>query len=368
MRVLFLSRAHPPVIGGMENQNFELARRLPALHPTKTLANRHGKWLLPLFLPVVLVRALAAMARYDVLLLGDGVLGVVGYAVKRWYGDRKRVVCIAHGLDLTYTLPLYQRLWVGRFLPALDRIVAVGRETLRAGVAAGIPRAKLVFVPNGVDTTRFAPRQVPRAALEAIVGARLAPEEGKLQGKKVLLTAGRLAPRKGVAWFIQEVLPLLPDEIVYVVAGDGEDRDRISAATRTAGMGGRVILLGRVSDEVRDVLFQTCDLFVQPNVRVAGSLEGFGLVVLEAASAGIPVLASRLEGLPDAIHEGRNGFLVEPEDAAAWAARILALLAPDFDGRAFGRAAHAYVSKMFSWDEVVRAYAQVLEGAAAPRS
>ena len=257
--------------------------------------------------------------------------------MKRLYGARKRVVCIAHGLDLTYPLPLYQALWVRRFLPSCDRIVAVGNETLRAGVAAGLPREKLVFIPNGVDTDRFAPRDVPRAALERISGA-------DLRGRKVLLTAGRLARRKGVAWFVRNVMPRLPDEVLYVVAGDGEDRDAIAAAVREAGLARRVILLGAVSDEVRDLLFHTCDLFVQPNIRVPGSLEGFGLVVLEAGSSGIPVLASRLEGLPDAIHDGRNGFLVEPEQPAAWAARIAELLGDRFDRNAFGRAAHAYVS------------------------
>ena len=74
-------------------------------------------------------------------------------------------------------------------------------------------------------------------------------------------------------------------------------------------------MLGYVTDETRDILFNTCDVFVQPNIKVAGDMEGFGISVIEAASCEIPVIASNIEGLKDAIKDGQNGFLVESGNA-----------------------------------------------------
>lgn len=353
MKILFISRAFPPVVGGMENQNWELSRQLPKLAETRTIANRKGKMALPYFLPYALLVALFTMRKYDVLLLGDGVLGIVGWAVKTVYGNRKKVVVVTHGLDLTFKMPLYSIFWVKLFIPSCDRIIAVGNETIRTGVELGIPREKFVFIPNGVDTKAFAPTDVPRSELEKILGTGL-------DGKKVILTSGRLARRKGVAWFIRHVLPKLPGNILYVVAGDGPDRENIAAAVSETDSAQRVFRLGYVTDEVRNTLFHTCDLFVQPNIRIPGTMEGFGLTVLEAASSGVPVLASNLEGLPDAIQDGKNGFLVDPENPSAWASKISEVLSDSFNRKAFGRAAHAYVDATFSWDGIAKKYLETL--------
>ena len=98
-----------------------------------------------------------------------------------------------HGLDITYPNRLYQALWVKIFLKKIDRLIAVGNETIRQGVRRGIPVAKFSFVPNGVAV----PEQLPKYSkkdLEKLIGRNLPG--------KVLLTVGRLVKRKGLAWFI----------------------------------------------------------------------------------------------------------------------------------------------------------------------
>ena len=124
-KILFISRAYPPVTGGIENQNYELSVWLPKIAHVTTIANRRGKKLLPLFLPWATLRALWLAPHHDVILLGDGVLGIVGYIVKTFY-PKKSVVSIVHGLDLTFTSSLYQSWWVKHFLPKLDKLIAVG--------------------------------------------------------------------------------------------------------------------------------------------------------------------------------------------------------------------------------------------------
>lgn len=352
MKILFISRAYPPVVGGIENQNYELSVWLPKLAETRTIANTRGKPFLPFFTPYALLRAIFLVPRYDVLLLGDGVLGIVGWFVKFFY-PKKTVVSVVHGLDLTFTSGIYQRFWVRKFLPALDGLIAVGNETIRQGVARGIPEDKFFFVPNGVDTEKYFGRH-DRKELEKILGL-------PLEGKRVLLTSGRLAKRKGVAWFIRSVMPKLPENILYVVAGDGADRENIERAVQETGLASRVKLLGYVSDEVRNVLLNTCDLFIQPNIRVKGDMEGFGISVIEAASCELPVIASRLEGLQDAIQDGENGLLVETEDADGYVSAITGLLDDPARLSDFKSEVRRYTVEHFSWEHIASRYIAVLE-------
>ncbi len=352
MRILFISRAYPPIVGGIENQNYELSRWLPKHAEVRTIANRHGKRFLPFFLPYATIKALFLMPHYDALLLGDGVLGIVGWIVKSCF-PKKTVVSIIHGLDLTFKNALYQRFWVHGFIPALDGLIAVGNETIRVGKKLGISESKFTFIPNGVDTEKhFRPHD--RNELEDILGLSLID-------KHVLITSGRLAKRKGVAWFIRNVMPLLPENVLYIVAGDGSDRENIEHARSETGLIDRVRILGYVTDSVRDTLLNTCDLFVQPNIRVEGDMEGFGISVIEAASCGLPVVAADLEGLKDAIKNGENGYLATPEDSVSYITIIQNLLTNQSNLNAFGQRCRRFVIDHYSWEHISALYAKTLE-------
>ncbi|QQS20527.1 MAG: glycosyltransferase family 4 protein [Candidatus Moraniibacteriota bacterium] len=348
LRILFLSRACPPVVGGIENQNAALSKWLGKKASVTTMGNPFGKKFLPIFLPFALLRTLFTMHRFDVVLLGDGVLAIIGWCVK-WCSPKRTVISIVHGLDITYPLFLYRSLWVRLFLPKLDRLIAVGNETIRAGVERSIPLSRFAFVPNGVDTNAHYHPEYTARDLEGILGE-------STHGKRILLTSGRLAKRKGVAWFIRNVLPKLPENIIYIVAGDGPDRTNITSAITETRLFTRVKLLGYVSDRARDILMNRSDIFVQPNIRVAGDMEGFGLSVVEAASCAIPVVASRLEGLQDAISDQENGFLVEPEDPNAWREALTPLLEDESFRKACGERARTFVLRSFDWSVISERY------------
>ena len=355
LRVLFISRAYPPVVGGIENQNYALSVWLGKHASVATIANRFGKKFLPLFLPYALLRTLVSAHKYDAILLGDGVLSVIGWATKIFY-PKKAVLSVVHGLDITYPLFIYQLLWVRVFLPKLDRLIAVGNETIATGIAHGIAKEKFEFVPNGIDPKAHYNPHFTRHDLEGIVG--------KLESDTVvILTSGRLAQRKGVAWFIRNVFPLLPHNTLYVIAGDGADRDNIRSAVEETRLFTRVKRLGYVSNRARDILMNTCDIFVQPNIRVPGDMEGFGISVIEATSCGIPVIVSRLEGLKDAIADGKNGILAEPEDAEDWHKKIEHLISNKEERGAFGERARRYTARHFDWATIAACYAGIIQDA-----
>jgi len=350
MNILFLSRAYPPVTGGIETQNHEIAQAIGAITTTRIIANRRGKAFLPLFLPYAILKALILIRNYDVVLLGDGVLGIAGFVLKLL--TRKPVACIVHGLDLTYPNWLYQKLWVNVFLPGMDRLIAVGNETIRQGCRRGIPAKKFVFIPNGVAVRETLPRH-SRSELENFLGRGI-------QGA-VLLTLGRLVKRKGVAWFIENVLRNLEEPVTYIVAGDGPEAAGIRETIRRHHLEDRILVTGKVSDSGKELLYSTADLFVQPNIEVPGDVEGFGLVVLEAAMYGLVVIASNIEGLRDAIQDGQNGFLLPSGDAVAYAEKISALLANPLQIKDLGRGARNYVTRNCGWPLVARKYLDCLE-------
>ncbi|QQS15566.1 MAG: glycosyltransferase family 4 protein [Candidatus Moraniibacteriota bacterium] len=356
-RILFISRAYPPIVGGIENQNAALALWLQKHAEVTTIANRFGKKFLPIFLPYALCRAILSARNYDAILLGDGVLSIVGWAVKILF-PKKAVISVIHGLDITYPLFIYQALWVRIFIPKLDKLIAVGNETIALGIRHGIADGKFEFVPNGIDPEAHYHPEFTRRDLEGVIG-------DIHKNQTVLLTAGRLARRKGVTWFIRNVLPLLPRETIYVVAGDGPDRDNIRRAIEETKTFERVKLLGYVSDRARDILMNTCDIFVQPNIRIPGDVEGFGITPIEAASCGIPVIVSRLEGLKDAFTDDKNGVLAESEDIEDWKKKAERFLSDKELRKTFGERARRYTAEHFNWKTISACYAGIIKAVVA---
>jgi phosphatidylinositol alpha-1,6-mannosyltransferase len=342
-RILFISRAYPPTLGGIEKQNKSIHDELSKIDDVTLIANTRGKWFLPVFFPFALFRSVTFVHKTDVILLGDAALAPLGWLLSLISG--KPVVSIIHGLDVTFASRLYQAVFVRFALTRMHKLIAVGNETIRRAVIRGVARERCVYVPNGVDP-----------ALKT-AGRQRALDQLQLNANDIhLLTLGRLVRRKGVAWFIKNVMPLLPENIVYLVAGDGPDRPAIEHAIQEKQLDGRVSLLGRVSEEDKLLLYSAADVFVQPNIPVAGDMEGFGLVVLEAGMYGLPVVASRLEGLKDAIREGSNGELVTPLDQAAYRETILRLTHDAEYRAAIGERAKSYVAEHLGWHKIARQY------------
>lgn len=350
MKILFISHTYPPIIGGVENQNYELYTWLSKIAKVKLMANKK-RWLIPFFLIYALFYVPLSAKKYDTILLGNSLLGIVGWFVKKI--TSKPIFAVAHGLDLTWQNNIYQKIWVKKFIPCLDKLICVGNETVKIAKEKGIPEEKLVFIPNGVDTDKFL-GNYNRQDLEKVIGENL-------DSKKIILTSGRLVKRKGVAWFIENVVPKLPENVIYIVAGDGPDKENIKEVTRKTGLESRIKLLGYVTDETRNILFNTCDLFVQPNIKIPGDVEGFGLSVLEAASCKLPVIASRLEGLQDAIKDGQNGFLAESENSEVWIQKINDLLSDDNFRKEFGEKSRQFVVDNYHWEKIAKKYLEEID-------
>jgi len=334
----------------MERFAWELVKRIGEPMPIKTIINRHGKKFLPAFLPMATAKALALAASGQIsgLHLCDALLAPLGALVKTATG--LPVSVSVHGLDITYPNPIYQRA-LRASLPRLDLVIAGSSQTSEIVAERFPPLLGRVTVINyGVGASQE-PARLPRAL------------EDTLKGRRVILTVGRLIRRKGAAWFVREVMPRLSADCVYGVAGDGPEREAIRRETGRRCLANRVLLTGRLSDSEVRALYRRADVFVMPNIPVEGDVEGFGLVALEAAVEGLPVVASRLDGIPDAVQDGQNGVLVEPGNAQAFAEALASLLSlPEPSRRALGDAYRQFTLNRYSWSRMAAEYVQVLSG------
>lgn len=151
-----------------------------------------------------------------------------------------------------------------------------------------------------------------------------------LRGKNVISTVGRLVPRKGIDTVLRSLGSVLNDfpNTVYMIIGSGSDYARLRRIVEELGLEDQVRFIQDVKDEEIHHYYGLTDLFIMVSREISKqkTVEGFGLVYIEAQALGIPVIAGRSGGIPDAIMEGVTGFLVDPESPSDIANSIKMLL------------------------------------------
>lgn len=186
--------------------------------------------------------------------------------------------------------------------------LAVSREIATELVEdLGWPAERVEVAYNAVD--------VERAAVSAPPGMRA--QLGGSETRPLVLTPARLDAQKGHDTLLEAVAEL--PEALFLLAGDGPERERLEARAAELGVGDRVRFLGRREDVPQ--LLAACDVFALPSLY-----EGSSLAVLEAMAAGIPVVSSAIGGTEELIEDGRSGLLVPPGDAAGLASALRRLL------------------------------------------
>lgn len=252
------------------------------------------------------------------------------------------------------------------------RILAVSAEVRDALVAHdGLPPERFEVLPKGVDL----------AAIDAVPAADLRAALGLSPAATLLCSVGRLIPDKGHAYLLR-ALARLPDavrDVHLVLVGGGPEDKRLRAAAAAAGLGGRVHLLGVRADPI--ALMKAADVFVLPSLE-----EGLPVVLLEAMSCALPIVAADVGSVKSLIRPGETGMLVPPAErwangvaagadertqeagVAALADALAALLADRGGARALGAAARTFIERFRTVESSIarleQLYAECLAGAA----
>jgi glycosyltransferase involved in cell wall biosynthesis len=238
-------------------------------------------------------------------------------------------------------------LWIDRSTNWLVKVnVCVSQAVADFSIRnAGLAPNKTIVIPNGVDADRF-----------ISAGPADLAQFGIPAGSRTVLTVGRLDPQKGLGDLIEAaslVAPRVP-QAQFLIVGEGPERSRIERDIAARRLGDRVHLAGWRADI--------------PAIMVAGSLlvlsshwEGLPNVVLEAMAAGLPVVATRVEGVDELVIEAQTGLLVAPRSPKQLAAAIEQMLTAPDAARTFGAAGRRRVQAEFSWAAMSARYAVLYE-------
>ena len=209
-----------------------------------------------------------------------------------------RLVTTVHGwVEQTRRTPLYY--WIDRLcLPCYERVLCVSEDLHEQCLACGVPADRCALIRNAIDTGEYTRRFT-------------APEAKKRWGippeRFVIGAVGRLAPEKGLEILVRAVDRLRQTglDVLLVIAGEGGHKIELQRLISGLGLGDRVRLLGYCSDT--RALYQAMDVYALSSYR-----EGLPNVLLEAMALEVPVVATRVAGVPQLVRHGENGLLVEP--------------------------------------------------------
>ncbi|MEN1927999.1 glycosyltransferase family 4 protein [Luteimonas sp. MJ250] len=277
-----------------------------------------------------------------------------------WLAGRSRQLWVmAHGNEVMPYPPglrfTFKR-WLRRRMLASARVVVCNSRYTERLVNAASPQARTVAIPLGVDAQRF---QSPLGQAEA--RARF----GLPQQERVVLSVSRLNAHKGHDTVLRALaaLPIAErNRVCYVIAGRGKHAANLQAFAAELGVDEHVRWLGYVREDELPMLYAAADLFAlcsREDQRERG-VEGFGLAFLEAQAAGVPVLGTRAGGIPDAVEDGRGGWLVAQDDVAAVRDHLARLVAAPALFAAQGLAARKRAETECGWGIYVDRFRAVL--------
>ncbi|MGC8512374.1 MAG: glycosyltransferase family 4 protein [Acidimicrobiales bacterium] len=358
---LLVTNDFPPKVGGIQNYLWELWRRLPPSdfvvltspydgteafdrsQPYRIVRTREPV-LLPSPMMVRRIRSLAAQVGAALVVLDPAVpLGLVGPHLGLPYA------LALHGAEVTVPgrLPLGKQA-MARVLGGASLIVGGGGYPIGEARRAQPRLPPVVEIPPGVDSSRFRPfPPEDRAQARRSFGIS--------EDRRLVLSVSRLVPRKGMDVLIEAASRLgstgdYPD-LQVAVAGVGRDRARLERLIRRTGSPTR--LLGRVADSDLPSLYGAADVFVLCCRTRWGGLEqeGFGIVLLEAAAAGLACVAGNSGGASEAVSDSRTGFVVsDPRDPGQLVGHLRRLLDEPGLAAAMGAAGRTRAKTEFSYD------------------
>lgn len=365
MKILLLTQDFPPNPGGiavfLHNLSAQLCRlghHVHVLTPAREgcakadTGQRFGvyRYISPSrfssISPIRHTLALHRQHQYDVVFIGHFMtthaLGAL--ALHKLWGVP--YVILSHGNDLRYSVSTRVDEIVAHWL--FDNVALVlgnSRFTIERIREIGYTGRTEVLNP-GVDSAYFNPG----------LDTTEVQQKYGLDGRRVLLTTARLVAKKNVDSVLRalpQVIERIPD-VLYLVAGDGEERERLERLCNELGLGPHVRFLGHVENSQLPTLYCASDLFVMPSheIETTGDIETFGISFVEANACGLPVIGGRSGGTVDAVIEGETGLLVDPHSVDEIAGAIIRLLTDEQYARTLGKNGRQRVEHELSWEKV----------------
>jgi len=369
-RTLLVTNDFPPRPGGIQSFVHNLAVRQPAGSVVVYASTWRGAAEFDAAQPFEVIRAgtsvllptpgaareAAGIARAhgcDTVWFGAAApLGLLAAGLRRRAGLR-RAVAQTHGHEVGWAALPGARVMLRRIGRDVDVVTYLGEYT-RTRLARVLPR--LERLTPGVDTALFRP-DVDGSAVR---------RRYRLGERPVVVCVSRLVPRKGQDTLIR-ALPAIRRKIdgaTLLLVSGGPDRKRLVRLARDAGVADAVVFTGSVPADELPAHYAAGDVYAMPCRTRRGGLdvEGLGIVYLEAAATGLPVVAGDSGGAPDAVREGETGYIVDGRAVSAVADRIITLLSDRDLAAKLGQAGRSWVEREWRWETQAQRMAALLTG------
>lgn len=363
MKILLLAENWPPRVGGIENYLTHMAQGLPkesvqviapiSPQPLSSLEERGVQrkrffWPInrPAWLPLFIsIYRQAKRAKYDAVLCGKALFeGLVGYYLKKHLGIPYVVCTYAMEIE-TWAKHGGQKRKLMRVLKNADRVVYINEVTKQSLLNLGVTEKQLVKIWPGVDDAYFAK---PTEEQSAQVLKKYAVK------KPYILCVSRLIKRKGIDVLIEAFAAL--DQIKHtsvqlVIVGDGPERQALQELVERNMMNKSISFLGQVPDADLPALYASAEFFALTPRPLDGDFEGFGIVYLEAAAAGLPVIAAKTGGASEAVVHKETGLVVQPDSVPAVKEALEYLLTKSDEPKRLGDQGRKRAWDQFRWSK-----------------
>ena len=374
MKILQVVPFYPPKIGGVENHVYELVQQLqrhghtvcvvtankPPLNTSENLQNQKrlplltnisGKWgeipicpsifrVLRTFCPDIVhihtpPRFFAeCTAFYFRFMSSNNIPLVVTYHL--------------HNLSLNNLTKIVWRFHNRTFqrfvFNMADKVVVCNSQDINVMASEfGVPREKLVVIPPGVNCSKFDPQKVK---------GKLLRQKG-IGGNNIILYSGRITTAKGLNFLLQAVPKIVSrfKDLKVVICGSGDYRRDLISLAKELGVSSHVVFMDPVPANSFPSLLASCDVFVLPSLT-----ESWGMSVAEALSMEKPVVATRVSGVTEIVHDKETGLIVEPGDASALANAIIQLLMDRSFAMRLAKEGREFVTSNFDWSLLTRKF------------
>ena len=358
---LIITRNFPPEVGGMQNLMWGLTNSLSKLNMVKVFADYHenheefdGK----VSFSIERVKGPKILRKYrKSFLINDFIkqnTKINCLIADHWkslenINTNKKKICLIHSKEINHKKGSWLNKRVLNVLNNIEYVVANSNFTKNLAIDLGVLSEKIIVINPGIDPVYKVPQDLMKKA-EDIFGAK----------KNRLITVSRFDKRKNhekVIMALRNLKEIYPD-IIYLCIGYGDEEENIKKLVEQLNLGNQVIFLKNISNDLKNALVASSNIFIMPSIIDKKSVEGFGIAFVEAAQFGVPSIGGKDGGASDAIIHEKTGLICDGNSLEDISASVDTLL-KDRKYKEYGKLAKEN-SKNFYWDKIIENYKRIL--------
>ena len=358
---LIITRNFPPEVGGMQNLMWGLTNSLSKLNMVKVFADYHENHIefdKKVSFSIERVKGPKILRKYrKSFLINDFIkqnTKINCLIADHWkslenINTNKKKICLIHSKEINHKKGSWLNKRVLNVLNNIEYVVANSNFTKNLAIDLGVLAEKIIVINPGIDPVYKVPQDLMKKA-EDIFGAK----------KNRLITVSRFDKRKNhekVIMALRNLKEIYPD-IIYLCIGYGDEEENIKKLVEQLNLGNQVIFLKNISNDLKNALVASSNIFIMPSIIDKKSVEGFGIAFVEAAQFGVPSIGGKDGGASDAIVHEKTGLICDGNSLEDISASVDTLL-KDRKYKEYGKLAKEN-SKNFYWDKIIENYKRIL--------